>query len=385
MKILFFNWGYTKLDIKEALNNMGIIYELAGYSFADKNHDDFFEYRFSKLLADGKFDAVLSVNFFPLIAKCCYKYNLKYISWSYDNPLNVPYIEETLGLETNYVFMFDRTQVQNYTDKGFDNVFHMPLAVNTSRLDKIVMTKAEKERFSTDLSFVGKLYDSDYQKICSAMSDYQRGYTDSLIKAQSFLYGCYLLDTALSDEIVTEINEHAHMVYPNMQGNISKQAMLYAMAAQTTKEERLVLLSLLSAHFNVKLYSREWNQMLKNVEFAGSCGYIDEMPRIFKASRINLNISYKMIQSGIPLRCLDVMGAGGFLLSNYQPELFEFFEAGREFVMYESAEDAYEKASYYLKHETERQKVVIAGYEKAKREFSYEKKLITMFEIAGII
>ena len=47
------------------------------------------------------------------------------------------------------------------------------------------------------------------------------------------------------------------------------------------------------------------------------------MPYVFRNSRINLNITLRSIKSGIPLRCMDIYGAGGFLLSNYQTDLFD--------------------------------------------------------------
>ena len=40
---------------------------------------------------------------------------------------------------------------------------------------------------------------------------------------------------------------------------------------------------------------------------------------------------------------MDILGAGGFLLSNYQPELAEYFEDGKEVVMYHSRADLVEK------------------------------------------
>mgnify|MGYP002508081159 CR=1 FL=1 len=45
------------------------------------------------------------------------------------------------------------------------------------------------------------------------------------------------------------------------------------------------------------------------------------------------------------------MGAGGFLLSNYQTELAEQFEDGKELALYASKEELLAKAQYYLSHE----------------------------------
>lgn len=52
----------------------------------------------------------------------------------------------------------------------------------------------------------------------------------------------------------------------------------------------------------------------------GAVDYYEVMPHVFKQSKINLNITLRSIQSGMPLRAWDIMGAGGFLLSNYQAD-----------------------------------------------------------------
>lgn len=385
MRVLLYNWGFTKNDIIETFEKMGISYDLFGYSFADKNHDDFFEYRFLKCFSKNTYDIVFSVNYYPLIAKCCYEKGIKYVSWCYDNPLNVISIEDTLGLPTNYVFFFDRIQAQKYADMGFDNIYHVPLAVNADRLSKIVLSKEDHQKYGTDVSFVGRLYGSDFDGVRSLLSDYQRGFVDSVIKAQGSLYGCYLLDTVVTDGFVDDINRNITVNHPELNVTVSKEALVYAMAAQITREERLLILALIKNHCRTKLYSREWDNILAGIEYSGTCKYLNEMPRVFMASKINLNISLKMIQSGIPLRCLDIMGAGGFLLSNYQHELCEWFEPGKDFAMYESPEDALEKVIYYISHDVERNKIAKSGFEKVSRDFSFEKQISNILETAGVM
>ena len=52
------------------------------------------------------------------------------------------------------------------------------------------------------------------------------------------------------------------------------------------------------------------------------------------------------------------MGSGGFLLSNYQPELAEYFVPDRDVILYESIPDALAKADFYLAHEDARHSVI---------------------------
>lgn len=385
MKLLVFEWGaYTQPDINACFDKYHIKYRIVSYHFNNKNEDSFFLHRFPKFLTEDSYDAVFSVNYFPLVAQVCMEHNIKYLSWSYDNPLNVHNIEDTLGFSTNYVFLFDKKQAEGYRNKGFQNVFHLPLAVNTDRLDKIVLTQKECELYRSEISFVGKLYQSPLGDYMSAMEDYVKGFIDSICEAQLKLYGCYFIDDLLTDEFMKRINTHYHTLKPDTEFYLTKEALSYACAAQVTRKERLLLLGLLSAHHQLKLYSREQNELLKNAEYMGNCSYLYQMPRIFKASDINLNITLKILQTGIPLRALDILGCGGFLLSNYQEELAENFEHEKEIVLYESIEDACEKADFYTKHSELKKKIAGNGYQKTKEEFSYKKQLAALFETAGI-
>ena len=97
------------------------------------------------------------------------------------------------------------------------------------------------------------------------------------------------------------------------------------------------------------------------------------MPLVFHYSKININITLRSITSGIPLLVMDILACEGFLLTNYQSEIAEYFEDGRELVIYENFEDMYEKIAYYLQHEDERKQIAHAGYEKVKEQFNYTR------------
>ena len=134
------------------------------------------------------------------------------------------------------------------------------------------------------------------------------------------------------------------------------------------------ILSLLSKKFGVSLYSGDKHPLLTAAKQCGRVDYNTEMPFVFKCSDINLNITLKCLQTGIPLRALDIMGCGGFLLSNYQEEFLDYFVPNEDFVYYEDFKDAYAKADFYLKNDDLRKQIAQNGYEKIKKYFSYEDR-----------
>ena len=65
------------------------------------------------------------------------------------------------------------------------------------------------------------------------------------------------------------------------------------------------------------------------------------------------------------------MGAGGFLLTNYQSDFLNFFIPGEDFDYFESKSDLIDKIDYYLKHDEERKQIAQNGLEKIKMHHTY--------------
>lgn len=385
MKILLYDAGsYTQADIMETLEEMGITYKNVFYRLNNVHEDAYFEKRIKQMLMAEKYDALLSVNYYPVLAGLCYSFSVPYLSWSYDSPLNIVNIEDTLDYRTNYIFFFDRAECQKYWRKGYENIYHLPLAVNTKRWDKVLITENDESRYGTDISMVGQLYESVLPDLMLPIDNYDRGYLNAIIETQLKLYGCFILDDVITEELIERMNS-AYRGLGQTSLKLTKEGLGITTAKHITHLERSLLLDILGEYYQVHLYSSGTVEALANVNWKGSAGYFDEMPKIFKLSKINLNITLKCIQSGIPLRALDILGCGGFLLTNYQPEIAEYFVDGEEVVMYSSLEDAVAKCQYYLEHEDERTQIARNGYKKVCEMFSYKDRMQVMFEAAGLL
>lgn len=83
----------------------------------------------------------------------------------------------------------------------------------------------------------------------------------------------------------------------------------------------------------------------------------------------------KIIKSGISLRVFDVLSCGGFLLTNFQSEMPEMFEIGKDFEVYENIEDLYAKTEFYLKHESERERIARCGHETIEKYYTVRHQL----------
>lgn len=387
MNVLMYEWpSFTGDAIRKVFKENHINVEtFYYYPLASLEEDDIFVDKFEKKIAEGAFDFVFSVNYIPVVAIACHNKDIPYVSWSYDNPLNISHIENTLHYPTNYVFLFDKSQAEGYIAQGFERIWHLPLAVDTNYYDTFKPGQKEFTKYKSQISFVGQIYNSTYPGLISPLGEFERKYLDSLINVQTDLYGAFVIDNYLNDDIINKINACYREKLDGSDFQITKKKLSYSMSTYVTFKERVAILSLLSKKFDVSLYSGDEHPLLTEARQKGRVDYSTEMPYVFKCSDINLNITLKCLQTGIPLRALDIMGCGGFLLSNYQEELLDYLVPDEDFVYYEDFKDAYSKADFYLKNDTLRKQIARNGYEKVKKYFSYEDRFEFMKECCPFI
>ena len=383
-KILFFQWySFLNPGIEAALKKMRMEYETYFYQFTDWETDEPFLEQFSGRLDGGKYRMVLSVNFSPLIAQVCYDKSIPYAAWIYDSPIHIRR-RDSLHYETSHLFCFDRRQAQNYKAQGI-RAYHLPLAASPKQFAKSQISAADRKKYGAQVSLVGKLYQTDYAYYCGPLNEYQRGFLEGILKAQGKVYGAYFLPELLTDELLDGMNRR----YKEASGgtaSITKEELEFMLACEVTGRERYVALAVLSNHFRVKYYSGEKDERLEKAEYMGYAEYNQEMPKVFRLSDINLNISLRTIQTGIPLRVMDVLACGGFLISNYQEELAEYFRLGEELVTYGDLEELVYLTGVYLKDEPRRKQIARCGQERMKKDFTYEKALrVILKEMTGSI
>lgn len=387
-RILVYDWGsVSQSDLEDALQGLGPEVEIYRCDLRWNSYDEdpVFEESFCQILEKHQITFCLSFNYFPLIAKICADRDLLYVSWIYDCPHSTLY-SDSLALPTNLVFTFDRLQMEKFRDRGVSQIYHLPLAVNVSRLDnmrKQVTAEALQQNFAADISFVGSLYENNYYQQISYLPPELKGYLDGLCRSQSLLHGMDLLEPLIRDDQIAVLEQHVKLSMD--EGYHVTYRELFCdefLRKNISYLERTEALERLGERYQTVLYSGSaWHN--PQVINRGIVQYRNQMPLVFMASKLNLNCTIRSIQSGIPLRCLDVMGAGGLLLSNYQPELEEYFVEDQEWICFRDLSELVDKAGFYLEREDLRVQIARQGYQRVKWEFTYQHALDKMFQIVG--
>ncbi len=385
MKVVFAEWGgFGSEDVKDAFSAEGheLIRFLFPAQYGRHNRDSETESRLLALFREEMPDVMFSLNYFPVISRVCQQEKIRYISWTYDCPCFLLY-SATIVNTCNVAYVFDKQLYLDFHRAGITTVHYMPLAANTERLDRIVAEQSDGQQFLYDISFLGSLYIEKYDyysKIAPHLSGYAKGYLDALIDAQMKIQGFDLVQGALSP-VVDEMYQICP-VDPEPDGVEPREYFYeqYVVNRRITALERIDLLEACAQYCPLDLFTHARELTMPGVRNHGGVEFYKEMPLVFKQSRINLNISLRGIKSGIPLRAYDIMGAGGFLLSNFQADFLDCFVPGEDFAYYESREDLLQKVAYYLEHEEERQMIAKNGHDKVAAGHTYRHRIREMLD-----
>lgn len=324
---------------------------------------------------------VFSINFFPDISEVCERLGVLYVCWSVDCPV-LELFSNSIRNKHNRIFLFDRAQYNRISPYNPDCTFYLPLATDLQQWDKVLSSVSEEDlqKYSSDISFVGSLYNEKNPIGKLELDEHTRGFVDAVVASQIPIFGSFILENSLTDDITAGIvtDKPVEPVSGFVEPVDRYVAANNYLAIQTAVKERTLTLNMLSEKYNVSLYTGSDTSALPMVHNMGTAETLTEMPKIFRLSKINLNMTLRSINTGIPLRVFDVLGCGGFLISNYQEELLEYFDPGVDLEIYASLEELCDKCKFYLEHDDIRNRIALNGYNKIKASHTIEIRMAKM-------
>lgn len=379
-------------------------------------------------------EVVVSFNYFPIISMICNTCQIPYYAWVYDCP-HFTLFAKQITMPCNHIGIFDREMVRQLKNYGVNTAYHVPLASDAAYFNKVIMqaSRQEKEKYQCDISFTGSLYTGEHNYYDAVFRTDQAEWDgnrsressrmDDVINRQCFSYQKDCLTQAVTDGDIDfsmlriQMEKEGLMLGEDYFAKPEDILLAAVLEKKVTVEERRILLteiakrfacnnggkrakaarngsnsgqaacdgmdgaSNIDAKYDFKLYTGSDTEGLPELApyNYGRVDYQTQMPLVFAGSKINLNVSLRSIHSGIPLRVLDIMACGGFVLSNWQPEISEYFEEGAEIVTFDSLEDCLDKIEYYLIHEEERRQIASNGQRKVQERFSYQIGLEKLF------
>lgn len=384
MNIIMYQWkAHQHNQIYQSLRAAG--HQVYEYRFPISNPEEETEYTENLLafLKERHFDILFSINYFPVLSEACKEAGIPYVSWTCDSPLLAMH-HNSIFNDCNYIFVFDRSEYLKFQSLGVRHLYYLPLGTSfyPPEISAFQTTNCISDQIEYSVSFVGSLYDkNEYDTISPSLPSYLAGYLDCALEAQLQISGGNLLYRLLSLEICETLEEIFH--YRKAAESFSTLRLLFAntvLGFKAASMERIRYLNQISRQLlslrgknidkedGVHLFTdsppESWQNLTEELPFVRlhhAVDYETELAAIFQKSRINLNFTIPNIQTGLPLRIWDVMGAGGFLLTNEQEEIHSLLKPGEHLEYFASSEELMEKTLYYLKHKDARQKIARQG------------------------
>lgn len=386
MNVIFLDWPcFGREDCISALKSLG--HDVSFFFHKDYNlrKSSDFDDAFDTYVSNHPADFLFSFNYYPLVAEGCKRNSLKYISLVYDAPLVALY-SYTIVYPCNYVFIFDKTQYLELHNLGITTVYYLPLPGNADKISQMLELPHDKDFYTSDVSFVGSLYNEDHNFFdrLTGLSDYTKGYLEAIMEAQLKVYGYYFIEDILTPRILDDMKKS--LLYEAGNTGIQTDEYIYGsyfLGRKITELDRVRTLTELGKDqdLNLKLFTRNPNFAAPGIQNMGTVDYNLQMPYVFHYSKINLNITLRSIKSGMPLRAIDIMSNGGFLMTNFQADFLDYFVPDEDFVYYTDIADLKEKIHYYLNHEEERARIALNGQNKIRKFHSFTRRFQEIFEI----
>ena len=377
MHFLFIRAKSSSFDIPWALLEIGEqveIYEKAEFDPLAPVPEEF--EKLDDFLSTHNYDCLISYLFVPEISDICQNQDIIYIGWVYDSPL-ISLFHPAVKNPCNYLFLFDRAEYEHMLSFEIPHLYYLPMGVNLSRTGALNITPEDEKNFTCDISFIGSLYeDNAYNSFISCFSEEVAAELKLYLVRNLCNWHTIKPWPRVSEKTMAFLSKTLGAdVWNRMGMELDLYLGLLFLSRKLAEMDRITVLNTLAEHYTVDLYTKSDCSFIHHVRTHQGVDYYTDMNKIFYLSKINLNVTLPSIETGLPQRILDIMGSGGFVLTNYQQEIDDYFMIGKEIEVFRDIDELMEKTSYYLSHEEERLRIAMNGYLKVRENFSYTHQL----------
>jgi spore maturation protein CgeB len=279
-----------------------------------------------------------------------------------DSPLFILPKPQIPASKVSTTFIWEKTLIPIMAAMGAKDIYYLPLGSDPDKFKLWPGNKIDKK-----FSFVG----------------------DSMLVAQDNMR------SRLSSEGVTRAYELAEILKsgkrldvlldtmtPREVGLQDRRQDIWRLAVWTaTAGKRFSLLKTIK-HDDLSIYGDSgWHRVMPTVNLMGRIPYGVQVSEIHSSSYVSINSTNYQMPTAVNQRVFDVPLSGGFVLTDDQEEMNEFFNVGTEAITYSSVEDFHDKAKYYFDNPSERDKVISAGRERVLRDHTYEARFKVMLDV----
>lgn len=379
-RILFFNRPYFLTgEITAAMERLGISYCSIDIGMGDTVREGFVE-DLLKAVVDFRPDFALTVNHFGVDRKgkltdLLLKLKLPLASWFVDNPQLILYRYPDILPDMTAIFTYDAGNLGIMREKGFENIFYLPLATDPHRFKPGL---PGKKKWRSNVSFVGNsmVYAVDKtiaeSGISGALLERYTALATEFGAAQELSVEKFL--QRLHPELLAEME-----TFPSDEHRLSFEALI---TWEATRQYRLSCIRAILPFDPLIVGDEGWHTLLdKNGwRYLPSLDYYADLPVFYPLSKVSFNCTSRQMKGAVNQRIFDVPACGGFVLTDYREQMEQLFEPGREIISYNDVEEIPQLLEKWLADDSGRQRISTAARRRILASHTYEHRLHNLID-----
>ncbi|MCP5463219.1 MAG: glycosyltransferase [bacterium] len=351
-------WPFILQDCIAALHQLG--HQAYTYNIGDGYDMP----QFFRMVDVVKPDVVFLLDAIGLVPEILEKTGIPYVSWFFDNPFL--WLKSGHVSERYHIVVWDKTYVSDLHAAGFPHVTYVPLGANPA----VFYPRNVNEQ---PLSFVGSslFQEAELPFPEEAKKVFIRRVSERLCRSPWTPIEQIIAELTVKMGISFSIDD------PVRKHEFEAFVQNYARSGY----RKGIIQQLLE--FNPVLYGdKGWMNLISEGkgEYKGRINNRLELPELYSASKININITVPQIRNSFSHRAFEIPACRGFLLSDYRPEAESFFELDSEIVCFRTYDELRDKTLYYSNHPEDRKEIARRGYERVIAEHTYAHRMQKIVE-----
>ncbi len=336
--------------------------------------------KIQQLLDVLKPELVFQINYLNKIEQISHERAV--VVWHID-PIASPIPEvEPSQVNNLYIFTHNPEHLLESQDLGYKHFDYLPLCAVTHKFYPRKLDSRIQKRFGCDVSFVGSLMFENQHRLLTTLFNA----LEILKKEQNEAWGIIhewitqiisaplvgSKDYRIIEELQDILKTHdLPDVIKINDSDIYVAAPVEEFLAYLWRKQ--VISALVPGGIHI-WGTDEWKPDFPQ-NYRGTADHYLDLPKIYIASKINLDISRINQPNIITMRVFDILACGGFVLADRNESLLEFFKENWDIVCYDTAEEAVDKSNYYLNHESDRIRISQRGYQKVVNSHTFVHRI----------
>jgi len=367
--------------VATALTELKIDYRLITFNEKELDRNAFLN-RIKKNIREVKPDFIFTINHLGFdregaLLALLDEIEMPCASWFVDSPhLIIPHYRRATTQHCG-LFVWDHCAVGEMRTRGMDHVFHVPLGADVQRFRPIPDHENPRAKIDSAVGFVGN---SMVKKCAARLAGMD---IPDVLHCSLQALGEHFSrhSTREPEEVVKRWDPGVRAAYESLPGK-EKADVNTLIMWEATRVYRMACVNKL-LHFKPLIAGdKGWLELFDRGAFHyhPEVSYYSELPLLYNALPVNFNATSRQMKGAVNQRVFDVPACRSFLITDYEEQIEELFEVGKEVICYRHIDEIQDLVDYYLKHENERNRIAQKGYERVMRDHAYGSRMKFIIE-----